>query len=96
MSSGFEYADALVFRRIYVDRNAIHSSQRLREDVPATFIFREIKKICLSVRFKLQFQSPLGQKKQATDFTDTPLISRSAMIRAHPWPSAPDPSLRSG
>jgi len=42
MSSGFEYADALVFRRIYVDRNAIHSSQRLREDVPAPFVLGEI------------------------------------------------------
>jgi hypothetical protein len=69
MSSGFEHADALVLGRIHVDRNAVHSGQRLREHVPATFIFREIKKICLSVRFELHFQSPLGQKKRATDFT---------------------------
>jgi hypothetical protein len=35
----------------------------LREDIPAPFVLREIKKICLSVHFKLHFQSPPESEK---------------------------------
>jgi len=69
MSSRFEYADALVLRRIHIDRNAIHSGNGLREDVPSAFVLGEIQKICLSVCFKLHFQSP-WVKKSATDITE--------------------------
>jgi hypothetical protein len=79
MSSRFQHADALVLRRIYVNRNTVYSRQRLREDVPAPFVFREIKKICLPVRFKLQFQSPLGSKK-TTDKTSHGFHGFSQML----------------
>jgi hypothetical protein len=45
VSSRFQHSNAFVLRRIHVHRNAIHSSQRLREYVPAPFVFGEIKKI---------------------------------------------------
>ena len=48
-------AETLVRRRIHIDRNALHSSQRGRQDIPVGFVFREIQKIILTIHFKLQF-----------------------------------------
>ena len=62
VSSRFQHADALVLRRIHIDRNAVYPGQALREDVPAAFVLGEIQKISLSVHFELQFPSPLGSK----------------------------------
>jgi hypothetical protein len=82
MSSGFEYADALVLRCIYIDRNAVHSSQGLREDVPSALVLRKIQKVCFPVHFELHFQSPWVRKSKPRIFT----AFRSALICANPWP----------
>src|ERR1700685_215443 len=66
--------------------------ERLREHVPAAFVFREIKKIYLPVHVKLQFQSPLGSKKRlektSHGFSQISWTLDPMMIRANPWPSS--------
>ena len=54
----FQNSDAIVLRRILVDRDALHSVRRRHKDVPLAVFFHKLQEVILIIDLELQFACP--------------------------------------